>query len=110
MARATSLQCRRRWLTSGLGDDETWNFPTAEVTTERLENAGFTDVSAILRPAPAGFGHREELQGYLETVVLGQHKAAATPEERAELAHEVAERLPGGVVDYVRLEVTARRG
>jgi trans-aconitate 2-methyltransferase len=94
----------------GLEDDEKWNFPTAEVTAERLEKAGFTDVSAILRPAPAGFAHREELQGYLETVVLGQHTAVATPAERAELAHEVAERLPDGVVDYVRLEVTARRG
>jgi trans-aconitate 2-methyltransferase len=93
----------------GLEDDEKWNFPTAEVTAQRLEDAGFTDVSAVLRHSPAAFARRDQLQGYLETVVLGQHTAAATPAERADLAHEVAERLPGGMVDYVRLEVTARR-
>ena len=93
----------------GLEDDEKWNFTTAEATAQRLENAGFTDVVAVLHRAPAGFARREELQGYLETVVLGQHAAAATPEERADLAHRVAERLPDGMVDYVRLQVTARR-
>ena len=94
----------------GLEDDEQWNFPTAEVTAQRLEIAGFTDVSATLHPAPAGFARHDELLGYLETVVLGQHAAAATPEQRAHLALQVAERLPEGLVDYVRLEVTARRG
>jgi trans-aconitate 2-methyltransferase len=92
----------------GLADDEKWNFATAEATKRRLEHAGFTDVVATLRSAPAGFARPEELQGYLE-VVLGRHKAAATAEERAELSAQVASRLPGGVVDYVRLEVTARR-
>jgi trans-aconitate 2-methyltransferase len=93
----------------GLEDDDKWNFPSAELTAERLENAGFTDVSATLRHAPAGFAEPEQLQGYLETVVLGQHVAAGTPEKRADLARQVAERLPDGVVDYVRVEVTARR-
>ena len=72
-------------------------------------HAGFTDVSVTLRPAPATFARPEELQGYIETVVLGRHAAAKTPEEREDLSRQVAERLPGGVVDYVRLEVTARR-
>jgi trans-aconitate 2-methyltransferase len=93
----------------GLADDEQWNFTTAELTRERLENAGFIDVTAHLRHVPAGFARPEELQGYLETVVLGQHTAVSTPEERSQLAAQVAERLPGGMVDYVRLEVTARR-
>ncbi len=93
----------------GLTDDEHWNFPSAEVTAHRLENAGFTDVTAILRPSPAKFARPEELQGYLETVVMGRHVAGRTPEERAELAAQVAERLPDGVIDYVRIEVTARR-
>jgi trans-aconitate 2-methyltransferase len=93
----------------GLSDDESWNFSTPEVTRQQLENAGFTDVTAVLRPAPARFNRHEELLGYLETVVLGRHSAAKTPEERAELAAQVAERLPDGVIDYVRLEVTARR-
>ncbi len=93
----------------GLADDEKWNFATAEATKKRLEHAGFTDVSASLRPAPVTFARPEELQGYLETVVLGRHSAAKSPEERAELSAQLASRLPGGVVDYVRLEVTARR-
>jgi trans-aconitate 2-methyltransferase len=93
----------------GLTDDESWNFPTAELTAQRLQNAGFADVTASLRPAPVQFSEPEELLGYLETVVLGRHVAAQNPERRAELARQVAERLPDGVIDYVRLEVTARR-
>ncbi|MDX6254791.1 MAG: trans-aconitate 2-methyltransferase [Frankiales bacterium] len=93
----------------GLSDHEAWNFPSAELTAQRLERAGFTDVTATLRPAPAAFGRPEELLGYLETVVMGRQVADRTPEERADLAAQVAAQLPGGVVDYVRLEVTARR-
>ncbi|MDX6201870.1 MAG: trans-aconitate 2-methyltransferase [Frankiales bacterium] len=93
----------------GLSDDAAWNFPPAELTAQRLEHAGFTDITATLRPAPAVFARPEELLGYLETVVLGRQVADRTPEERADLAAQVASRLPGGVVDYVRLEVTARR-
>jgi trans-aconitate 2-methyltransferase len=93
----------------GLADNEKWNFASAEATKHRLQHAGFTDVTVNLRPAPAAFARPEELQGYLETVVLRGHSAAATPEEMAELSRQVAERLPGGIVDYVRLEVTARR-
>jgi trans-aconitate 2-methyltransferase len=93
----------------GLTDGSAWNFPTAEATARRLEHAGFTEVEAHLRPSPATFGTPEQLRGYLETVVLGRHPAARSPEELADLASQVADRLPGGVVDYVRLEVTARR-
>jgi trans-aconitate 2-methyltransferase len=93
----------------GLSDGSAWNFPTAEVTKRRLENAGFADVQVELRPAPVTFASREELLGYLETVVLGRHAESRPADELADLAAQIADRLPGGVVDYVRLEVTARR-
>ncbi|MCK9899791.1 trans-aconitate methyltransferase [Parafrankia colletiae] len=93
-----------------LGDlPDVWTFAGPAATREHLEAAGFVDVDARLRPDRAYFAEPAALHDYLETVVLGAHLARLGPDERAALVHEVARRLPEPAVDYVRLEVSARR-
>ncbi|MFN8620728.1 MAG: class I SAM-dependent methyltransferase [Chloroflexota bacterium] len=88
---------------------ERLRFLGPEVAARRYEAAGFTDVRAWLTPEPVTFATREELEAYLATVFLGpltDRPADALPA----LAHEVADRLPGPVIGYVRLNLVARRG
>lgn len=84
-------------------------YPTAEETSERLARAGFVDVACWLHPEPTTFGSLEELAVYLRTVALGDHAAAMTPGEADAFALEVARRLPALEMDYVRLNIGARR-
>jgi trans-aconitate 2-methyltransferase len=52
----------------------------------------------------------QTMPAYLRTVVLGAHLDRRSPEAAEELVREVAARLPDGVIDYVRLEISARLG
>ena len=92
------------------GWEDPWNFADPVVTRERLEGAGFGDVEAWLHEEPTGFGSVENLARYLKTVVLGRH-LEVLPEGEA-FAGAVAARLgeeESLVVDYVRLNMLARR-
>ena len=46
----------------------------------------------------------------METVCLGGIVEDMGDDERAHFVHEVASRMPEPVIDYVRLNITARRG
>lgn len=79
-----------------------------EETRARLDAAGFTDIHAWLHeeptPVPA-----EEVEDYLAAICLGDHVEGMGDEERERFVHEVATRLPEPVIDYVRLDIRARR-
>jgi trans-aconitate 2-methyltransferase len=85
-----------------------WTYPTPEEALARLAAAGFVDAEArlVARPAPLA---PEELERYLRTVVLGWHLERLGPEAGESLVREVAARLPRPEIDYVRLQLTARR-
>ena len=85
-------------------------FATPEETATRLRRAGFTDIETWLQPEPTRFEPGEPLETFLRTVVLGGHVARLPPADRDAFVHEVASGLPGPVVDYVRLNIDARRG
>lgn len=91
-----------RWL----GD---WNFATPAETLRRLEAAGFVDVEAWLHDEPTTLEPGEPLETYLATVVLGNHLARLDPSERPGLVHAVAAAMPDATIDYVRLNIAARR-
>lgn len=88
-----------------------WNFATAEATERRLAAAGFTQVSASLSVRPT---RPDEPEAFLRTVVLGSHVERLPEALREPYVDDVAAALreeDGRVtVDYIRLDLTGRRG
>jgi trans-aconitate 2-methyltransferase len=85
------------------------HFETPEDTTRRLAAAGFVDIDCWLTEEPTRFEPGEPLETYLRTVVLGSHLARMPPEQHDAFAHAVAAGLPEPLIDYVRLNIVARR-
>jgi trans-aconitate 2-methyltransferase len=85
------------------------NYQTAEATRERLERSGFEAVRTWLANAPTPFDSAERLEEYLETVCLRALVDQLPPDTRSEFVREVAVRIPDRTIDYVRLNITARR-
>jgi trans-aconitate 2-methyltransferase len=86
------------------------HYETTAATIARLEAAGFVDVECWLTDEPTRFEAGEPFETFLRTVILGGHMERLTPEERDPFVRTVAERLPEPVIDYVRLNIVARRG
>jgi trans-aconitate 2-methyltransferase len=87
-----------------------WNFATAETTRRRLEEAGFTQIETWLNDEPTPLESGEPLETFLGTVILGAHLERLSENERQPFVKAVAARLPAPEIDYVRLNVVARRG
>lgn len=87
-----------------------WTFATPEETTARLAAAGFVDVQAWLHAEPTLIEPGEPMETFLATVILRAHLDRLPEAERAGFVRQVAERLPGPEIDYVRLNILARRG
>jgi trans-aconitate 2-methyltransferase len=85
------------------------HFATAEETAARLEAAGFIEVETWLHDEPTPVPE-SDLEPYLGTICLGDHVEGMSPERRHAFVHEVATRLPEPMIDYVRLNIRARRG
>ena len=89
-----------------LGDS---HFETPAATSARLEAAGFVDVECWLTEEPTSFEPGAPFEAYLRTVVLGSHVARLPESERDAFVHAVASALPEARIDYVRLNILARR-
>lgn len=87
----------------------TWVYATPEDTGRRLADAGFTDIEVWTHPEPTPIEPGEPLETYLGTVCLRAHVADMGEEERRLFLHEVAQAMPEPVIDYVRLNISARR-
>ncbi len=87
----------------------TWLYPTAEETAVRLRRSGFVDVRVWTHPEPTPFAAAGPLADFLEAVCLRQHLATLAPAERRLFAQLVAAAMPQPVIDYVRLNIVARR-
>lgn len=85
------------------------HFETPMATTRRLDAAGFVDIECWLKDEPTSFETDEALETFLRTVILAPNLERVPAEARAGFVHEVASRLPGRTIDYVRLNVLARR-
>jgi trans-aconitate 2-methyltransferase len=84
-----------------------WNFAGPEETTDRLTAAGFTDVEAWLEDRPA---RPPEMRAFLNTVCCGPYLERLDAARHDAFVDAVLERMgPDPVLDYVRLNVTARR-
>ena len=87
-----------------------WNFASAGETARRLERAGFAAVETWLNEEPTPLGAGEPLETYLRTVILRLHLPQIPEADRAVFVREVAARVPDATIDYVRLNIVARRG
>jgi trans-aconitate 2-methyltransferase len=85
------------------------HYATPEGTEHRLREAGFTDVECWLQDEPTPIP-RGDLEPYLTTICLGDLVEGMPDGDRAAFVHEVAIRMPAPVIDYVRLNIGARRG
>jgi trans-aconitate 2-methyltransferase len=84
-----------------------WNYADDTQTTQRLERAGFTEVTCWLEPKPVT---PEDPRTFIQTVCLVRHLDPLPQELRAEFVDRVLERYGQPfVLEYVRLNMTARK-
>jgi trans-aconitate 2-methyltransferase len=87
----------------------TWVYATPEETSARLVRAGFEPEDVWTHPEPTRLERGDQLETYLETVCLRAHVAELPVPERGPFIAAVAAALPEPVIDYVRLNIVARR-
>jgi trans-aconitate 2-methyltransferase len=84
-----------------------WTYATPEETLERLDRAGFTGAEAWLQPRPTPMDNGRE---FVATVCLVRHLDPLPQDLQDPFIDAVMERLAQPLVlDYVRLNMTARR-
>jgi len=85
-----------------------WNYARADITAERLAAAGFIEIETWLEPKPTTV---EQPADFIRTVCLVRHLDLLPAELHDLFVAAVLARagLPL-VLDYVRLNITARRG
>jgi trans-aconitate 2-methyltransferase len=84
-----------------------WNFAAPEETEERLAGAGWEAVSCGLERRPT---RPEDPAAFVGAVGLGAHSETLPEELRERFVAEVVSELgPEPVLDYVRLNISARR-
>lgn len=86
-----------------------WWFPTVAEVSAALDCAGFDVDACWLHDEPVHREGRADLEAYLATPVLVAHLARLDPADRPRLVAAIADRLPEGVIDYVRVNVVATR-
>jgi trans-aconitate 2-methyltransferase len=85
------------------------HFETVMATTRRLDASGFVDIECWLTDEPTRFEPGEPFETYLRTVVLGAHLERLPAAEHDAFVRAVADGVGEPVIDYVRLNIVARR-
>jgi trans-aconitate 2-methyltransferase len=84
-----------------------WNYARADITAERLQAAGFTDIETWLEPKPTPL---EDPEPFVRTVCLVRHLDRLPAELHSSFIRAVLGRAGTPfVLDYVRLNMVARR-
>ncbi len=86
------------------------NFATPEETERRLRAAGFVDARAWLQDEPTAMEPGVPLATFLQATCLRDQMDGIDGEDRPRFVREVAEAMPSPIIDYVRLNIDARRG
>jgi trans-aconitate 2-methyltransferase len=105
---ADEVAVSKNWASYFDGWTGVWNYATAEETATRLQRAGFTDVNTWLQDRPTELA---DGRAFVSTVCLVRHLDRIPVDLRDAFVDEVLARYGEPVVlDYVRLNMTARRG
>lgn len=92
------------------GGDRSVHYGTPEATRGLLEAAGFVDVRTWLQDEPTPFMDPDRLRLFLRTVILRMYVEHLADADADALVERVAARVPNQTLDYVRLNIVARRG
>jgi trans-aconitate 2-methyltransferase len=85
-----------------------WNYARADITAERLAVAGFVDVETWLEPRPTAL---DDPEPFVRTVCLVRHLDRLPEDLHQSFIRAVLARAGTPfVLDYVRLNMVARRG
>ena len=106
---AAGLNYREHVIESAAKRGEQPKFPPEADVGYRANNALVGDGECWLTDEPWRFEPGEPFETYLRTVVLGDHLARIPAEEQDSFVRQVAAGLPDAVIDYVRLNIVARR-
>ena len=113
IAAARDVAAKGPWAEALAGFDDTWHFANVADTKKRLTAVGFEIDRVDLVDAPTPFATRAEYKEFVGAVVL-RHFVARLPEAlRGPFLDAVTERAmeeaPRLTLDYVRLDIRARR-
>jgi trans-aconitate 2-methyltransferase len=91
-----------------------WEYSDAETAAARLRHAGFEQIETSLEEAPTKFVNEQEFQQFVESVILRNHlermpDPAVRQQFLAQLTQRSAADDPPYLLDYVRLNLQARR-
>jgi trans-aconitate 2-methyltransferase len=84
-------------------------FATPSETQRRLARNGFVDVRCWLQEAPTRLEPGEQLDTYMRTIILRTIVDRMSEPERDPFLRAVGRELSEPVIDYVRLNISARR-
>jgi trans-aconitate 2-methyltransferase len=114
LARAQRLMESPAYASYFAGYESPWEYSDAATAALRLKNAGFEQIETSLEEAPTRFPTAAEFHQFVENVILRHHlqkipDAAVRERFMTELTREFATEDPPFLIDYVRLNLKARR-
>lgn len=90
-----------------------WEFADDITTANRLQDAGFTDITTWLYEAPTPFDSSDDYRSFLTNVIFGEHLAHLPETKRAPFIEQLVEGAaledPPFMLDYWRLNMRASR-
>lgn len=114
LARAERLMKSPAYASYFVEHESPWEYSDAKTAAQRLKNAGFEQIETSLEEAPTQFPSAPEFQQFVENVILRHHlqripDANVREKFMAELTRDFADEDPRFLIDYVRLNLKARR-
>lgn len=92
-----------------------WEYAGADLTDQRLRDAGFTDVHTAIEAAPATFADRATYREFIRTVIMRPFLAPLLPDSNLQdrmldlMCDAAADDDPPWTLDYQRLNMSATR-
>jgi trans-aconitate 2-methyltransferase len=115
LARAERLMENPDYEQYFVGYEFPWEYSDGETAARRLREAGFEQIETNLEDAPTTFPNAAEFHRFVENVILRHHlqrisDASVREGFMTELTSAFVNDNPPFLIDYVRLNLKARRG